>query len=308
MPRNTKSVDFDEETLARIENLKQQKGLPSFKATEDFIHARFFEGKTVSDDSIPENCKSCPKFGKQIKNGKVLCLTKKTLAEPMRSQWIPLDVAQGCSEMPFNTPLNKKTREQFERDLSNMEKMKIHHQNRADELRPKAERLPIAERQLEQTMRELEEARKGKEDLLSAKSTSELRVSDMKNALLERDEKIASLETDNGQLRKETEELSHERLFEENQLFKVQLGQKERQVADYQLDVQKEQALREKAQEEKISVVKQTLKMLNEFKAFMPSDLKYCEQCTQSFKVMDYLRRVQKKIEQFEGYVNTVAS
>jgi hypothetical protein len=307
MPRNIKSVDFDEETLARIENLRQQKGLPSFKAAEDFIHAEYFKGKTVSDESIPENCKSCPKFGNHVKNGKVLCLTKKTLAEPVRSQWIPLDVAHGCSEMPFNTPINKKTREQFEKDLSNVENMKLYHQKRADELRPKAERLPIVERQLEQTMRELEEATKGKEDLLSTKSTLRLRVSNMENALLEGDKKIASLETDNGQLRKEIEELSHDRLFEENQLFKVQLSQKERQVANYQLEVQKEQALREKAQEEKTNIVKQTLKMLNEFKAFMPSELKYCEQCTQSFTVMDYLRNIQKKIEQFEGYVNTVA-
>jgi hypothetical protein len=300
MPRNTKSVDFDEETLARIENLKQQKGLPSFKATEDFIHARFFEGKTVSDDSIPEKCKSCLKFGNHVENGKVLCVTKKTLGEPMRFHWIPLDVAQGCSEMPFNTPLNKKTREQFEREFSNMEKMKIHHQNRADELRPKAERLSIAERQLEQTTRELEEARTGKEDLLSVKSTLESRVSDMANTFLENRDKIVALETDNEQLRAENAKLSENEVLTENDSLRMELNEKIKLIDDTRFEIEKLEALTQKQRQTIDDVISKTKSTFREFRQYLPTSL-------EPYAISEYIKNAQKKIELFDGYLDTVA-
>jgi hypothetical protein len=295
-----RSFNVDEDDLAFLEKIKQEHGLFSLNETPSFIFKQLQKGKTVSDDSIPENCKSCPKFGKHVKNGKVLCLTKKTLAEPMRSQWIPLDVAQGCSEMPFNTPTNKKTREQFERELANMEKMKNYHQNRADELRPKAERLSIAERQLEQTTGELEEARTGKEDLLSVKSTLESRVSDMTNTLLERDAKIAVLETDNEQLRTQIAELSENEVLTENDSLRVQLNEKIKLIDDTRFEIEKLEALTQKQRQTIDEVISKTKSTFREFRQFLPTSL-------EPYAISEYIKNAQKKIEQFDGYLDTVA-
>ena len=179
--------------------------------------------------------------------------------------------------------------------------MKIYHQNRADELRPKAERLPTVERQLTEILKELEEASKGKEDLLNGKSTLESRVFAMKNALLERDDKIAVLETDNEQLREKVEELSHDKLFELTQLQKVQLAQKDKQLSDYALEIKKIEALNEKQGQTINEIISKTNSTFRDFKQFLPTSL-------EAYDIQQYIKAVQKKIEMFEGYLNTIAS
>jgi len=300
MPKTTKSVDYDDETLAKIEELMREKDLPSFKAGQEFINKSFLEGKTVSDDSIPENCKSCPKCGFIIKNGKMLCITKKAETDPIRYDWIPLEMLTVCAEKPFNTPINKKTREQCKRDLFNMEQMKIHHQERADQLRPKAERLPIVEKELTETTRELEEARKGKEDLLSAKSTFELKVSDMKNSLLARDEKIAVLETDNQQLRSEAERLQESKLLAENDSLRQRLEEFQLSLNQYAKEIEKLDALNDKTDAKLKDVISQMARRLKQFKENLPIG-------SNPDEMNLYILTLKKAIDESQGYLITVS-
>jgi len=159
---------------------------------------------------------------------------------------------------------------------------------------------------LDEANKNLEDARKREEELLNVRSILESRVSEVQNALLERDEIIDNLNKNIDVLNRQIEELSHDRLFEENQLLKVQLAQANKIKDDYKLEIQKEVALREKEHQQKVNVIEQVTKMIKEFKLFMPSTLKDCELCVASFQIKDYLNSIQKKIEQLEGYLNTV--
>jgi chromosome segregation ATPase len=121
----------------------------------------------------------------------------------------------------------------------------------------------------------------------------------MKNALVARLEAIAGLEMDNVHLRSEIEELSHDTLLEKSAALTVQLGKNEQTIADLTSEVEKQEALIN-AQKQTISdVTSRTSKMLKEFRQYQPSTL-------EPYDISIYLKSLQRKIVDFEGYLNTV--
>jgi hypothetical protein len=299
--REKTTINLDPDIRKWIDDLTTQDP----NGIRDNVVNRLFrerlEGKSVSDATIPKGCESCLKCGFIIKNGKLLCITKKTETDPIRYDWIPLEVVGVCSEKTFNTPINKKTREQYEKDLSTVMNNYLSWKRYAEKLEPKAERLLTVEKDFKKTMEEFEEARKGKEDLLNAKSTLESGFSNMKNALLERDEKIAVLETDNEQFRVQIAKLSENELLRENDSLHVQLNGKIKLIDDYAYEVTKLEALLQSKDLIIAEVLSKTKDTFRDFKQFLPTSL-------EPYDIQQYTKAMLTKIIQFEGYLNIVTS
>jgi len=149
-----------------------------------------------------------------------------------------------------------------------------------------------------QTM-EIEQLKRPQQNLLLERDSLKARGSALENTLLIRDRRIVSLETDNGQLKREIEELSHDRLFEEVQLLKVQLAQKDNKNEDYKLEIEKLQALYETEQRKRSEQGNETIKMLRDLKQYLPTSL-------EAYDISTYKKNLQKRIEMFEGYLNTM--
>jgi len=297
MPKRSFKVDADD--IAFLQKIKQENSLFSVDEAHSFALKQMQKGKIAFEGNIPENCKSCPKCGFIIKNGKMLCITKKTETDPIRGDWIPLEVAKTCSEKPFNTPINKKTREQFERELSNMEKMKIYHQKRADNLRPKAEHLPIVEKELRETKQELENVQKPIKNLYAELQKTRTWRLHLANYLLRIMNERKALETDNDFLRKQVEELSHDSLAEKNAFLTVELGKRNRDIEDLKTEIQKLEDLNKWEHQKIINLTSETRKMLRDFNQYLPTSL-------EPYDIQQYIKNIQKKIEQFENYLNTL--
>ena len=306
------------------------------------------KGKPLLQEPKPDiskSCEDCLKYG-GILAGKILCVTKKTVDKPTRIQKIPIIEARACADKSFNTPLNKKTREEFERDLKNSDLRTKYHQQKAEKLRPKLEQLSIAFRdlkeksaslqtdneqlrldveklsestllneiaelrpkaeQLPKTLRdlqektlELQEVRKPLEELISEKDTLKSRFSLMENTLLQRDEKIASLETDNEQLKLNLAELSESKLLDENDQLHNKLRAKDTLINDYKLEIRKVEALLEKEQKHRLDVIARVNQMLRDFKQYAPLTF-------EPYEAISYLKSVRKAIENFEGFLKTI--
>jgi DNA repair exonuclease SbcCD ATPase subunit len=301
-----RSFKVDEEILEFLNEIQREYNLFSVDEAHFFWLKKTMKGK-VPVDAIEDPCKNCPKPHLITPKG-IICITKKAENDQIYKRQFSFAEARACAEKPFNTPLDKKTREQFERDLSNMEKMKNYHQQRADELRPKAERLPIVERQLQKIMRELEEASKGKEELLNAKNTLESRVSELQNSLIALMDEKAKLEAQVTQLTQLNKELSQDALAEKNSFLTVELGKRDRDIERLKAEVERQEALIEVLKQRVFQVTSEIEKMLREFGEFIPSDLGTCEQCVDSFQIKDYFRNTKKKIEAFKGYLQTITT
>lgn len=146
---------------------------------------------------------------------------------------------------------------------------------------------------------EIEQLRRPNEALLAEKSNLQTELQNMKNALVARIEEITLLETDNAQLRQVNEELKHDTLFEKNALLIVQLGKKEQDIIDLTSEVEKQEALINSQKQTISEMASRTSKMLREFKQYQPSTL-------EPYEINAYLKNLQTKIADFEGYLNTV--
>jgi len=160
-------------------------------------------------------------------------------------------------------------------------------------------RINYAETYIAKKDAEIEELRKPNEALLTAKSNLDTEFQNMKNALVASLEAGAVLETDNAQLRQHLEELSHDSLLEKNAVLTVQLGQKEQTIADLTSEVEKQEALINSQKQTVFEMASRTSKMLREFRQYQPSTL-------EPYNISTYLNNLQKKIADFEGYMNTV--
>jgi len=136
------------------------------------------------------------------------------------------------------------------------------------------------------------------------------------NFLLRVLEERDALETDNEQQRKTIEELSHDVLIETNkelsdrleeakQLLKVRENAKNDLIGEYKTEIRKVQALNEVQEQKTTRLISETRKMLTEFKQFLPSNLIQCQQCVDGTTMREYLRNIQKQINDFEGYLET---
>lgn len=271
MPKEEKiermMFEADAQHYAPIKKLMDEKG---FNLKEAMYY--IIDGKTVSDDSIPEKCKSCGLFGKFF-NGKVMCIVRLENKQPI-IKYRSLIEAQGCSTVP--TLITMARKEELTREIQNRGQMEKHWKD------------------------ECMKARKPIEDLLKEKSILELRVSDVANSLLERDGKIAVLETDNEQFRAQIAKLSENELLTENDSLRVQLIGKGKLIDDYTLEIEKLEALTQKQRQTVDDVISKTKETFREFKQVIPAWL-------EPHGLHGTVETFLKKINYFEGYLNTVA-
>jgi len=286
-------IDID----TRLRGLQKEKGFEDFQDAYLFALTEFFYGKTVVDKSIPKNCEVCPLYGGFFE-GKVHCVIKIENKLPVIKKRSLIEV-QACSTMPTLITLSRK--EEFDHEIKNLIANRNYYLEQVQNLRPKAERLPTVQKQLEQTVKELENIKKPHEELLNEKNTLESMVSDMGNALLERDEKIAILETDNEQLRIQVTKSSESELLKENDGLRLKVIDMQNKLDDYGLEVKKLEALREKERQTLNEAISKTNSVFGDFKRFLPTSL-------EPYDIQQYIKNMQKKIEAFEGYLTTISS
>jgi hypothetical protein len=121
---------------------------------------------------------------------------------------------------------------------------------------------------------------------------------EIKNGELESKEgESASLKTDNEFLKKALEEQSHDKLLEENQYLKVQLGQKDTDNERKQNRIREVEQLIEIERRQKGEIVTRVLRTVRECKEYMPST-------NESFSIAEYKRNSLKSMTNLEDYIN----
>jgi hypothetical protein len=108
---------------------------------------------------------------------------------------------------------------------------------------------------------------------------------------------IASLKTDNEFLKKALEEQSHDKLLEENQYLKVQLGQKNADNERKQNRIREVEQLLEIEKRQKGEFVTRVLRTVRECKEYMPST-------NEGFSIAEYKRNSLKSMTNLQDYIN----
>jgi DNA repair exonuclease SbcCD ATPase subunit len=269
---------FTPELDAQIEEFRKEKGFPFFN--EAYLEAlrEFFNGKTVCDKSVSEKCQACPLFGGFF-NEKITCVLKLENKQPTIKHRSLLE-AQACSTMPTLITLERKN--ELMQEMHNVENREKYWKEQA------------------------EKVRKPTQDLLAEKATLTSRCSELQNALVTRLDEISTLKKEKEQLKKLIEELSHDTLVEKNAFLTVELGNKDKEIRHLKAEAEKLDALVRKEKQEKADIISQVSKLLREIKA--PTlDLTQCNQCLEGYDIVTFAKDFRKKIDDFVGYLNTVA-
>jgi len=235
--------------------------------------------------------------------------------------------AETCSQKP--TYIKLPTKEKYEHDIQLLngqldreaentdqllresgyyEGIKNESLQQAQDNKTLESRQEIMEKELRKANAKLEPM----EDLLTEKETLTSKVSEMGNSLVERDHKIATLETDNAYKDKVIENLSeselsklNSELLKESDALHLELAEKSKVISDYELDIEKVEALNEVQQRKTTEVISETRKMLRELRQYCPR-LQIINLDPTNHPMQTYILTVQKKIEQFEGYLKTM--
>jgi hypothetical protein len=147
----------------------------------------------------------------------------------------------------------------------------------------------------------IEELEKPMLDFITEKDTLNSRCAELKNALLERDDRIAILEPKITQLEEKIKSLSENELLNENDGLHKKIEQLGNSNTDYRLEIDKLIALHEKDAKISTDLLSQMTNMLRDFKENVPVT-------TEPNALATYINNVMKRIEQFEGHIKTVES
>lgn len=245
--------------------------------------------KKVKHPSIVE-FKACSEAGILVRMTR-----KKELEEEFQDKTKTLiaQIDRGEIEHQYNIALVEKLREKDQE-----------HYKDVAEIQRIAEISDQRHKRIEQLERKIQPM----QDLLTEKGTLTSKVSEMENALVEREHKIATLETDNAYKDEMIKKLSESEILKENDALNVELVQKRKLVTNYEFEIQKLEAVREKERQTFNEVISKTMSVFREFRQFVPSDLRTCQQCINVIELEHYIKNIQKKIENFEGYLQTMAS
>jgi len=283
--------------IALISQIQEERNLLSRKEVIRLL-CDFFRGiKSDALENCPENCKNCELFG-GLNGGKVLCILKIENKQPSFKHHSIFE-ANACSTKSMLITLVRK--EELTKQIDALNKRLQYLEPRYEKYKIEIEELRPAAYTLKQREKEIEELKQPLETLLTEKTNLETELQNMKNALVMRIEEIASLETDNAQLRQANEELKHDALLEKNAALIVQLGKKEQDIADLKSEIEKLEAL-VKTQKQTISdITSKTSETFRDILQFKPSTL-------EPYEVSAYLKNVEKTIVNLEGYLNTVSA
>ncbi len=286
------NADIYESDFALINEVQKTRNLLSRKEAIHLVCDAYRGIKSnASEDrsTCPENCKNCELFG-GLNDKEVLCILKMENKHPIFKHHSFFE-AQACSIKSMLITLARK--EELTSKINNLwnrlrylEPRYEEYKNEVLKLRPISDKLKLKEK-------EIEELKKPIEALLTEKSNLQIELQDMKNALLERMEQIAVLETDNTQLRMQNEELSKDSLVEKNSFLTVQVAKAQKNVEDLKTEVEKLTALAEMKKQNLNEIMNQVSKIFGDFRRYAPTTTDPCE-------IHQYITKVLQRIETFE--------
>jgi len=177
----------------------------------------------------------------------------------------------------------------------------VNFQRREDYKKAIEEKKPL-EDQNQLLSKELEK----KNGELKAKDKEyERELANIKKELQIKDEEIASLEIDIEHWKTKLEDLSQDKVLEENQYLKVQLGEKDRDIELKNERIVEVENLIKIVSSQKEDIINTVLKMLRDCKQFIPSMNEQCKLCVEGLSLEQYGKNVVKSITNLEGYMNT---
>jgi DNA repair exonuclease SbcCD ATPase subunit len=336
-PQETDSIHIqgklsNTEEKAFWQQFKQTHGLTENSETLRAIvnQLRTSQSSPTLKTSLPEACYHCDLNGVLTTNKKgeliVRCILRLENKQPITKDRT-ISEAETCSQKP--TYIKLPTKEKYEHDIQLLngqldreaentdqlqrehdyyERIKIESMQEHADNKTLESRQEILEKELRKAKAELEPM----EDLLTEKATLASKVSEMGNSLVERDHKIATLETDNAYKDELISKLSESELsklnseiLKESDALHLELADKSQVISDYELDIEKVEALNEVQQRKTTEVISETRKMLRELRQYCPR-LQITNLDPTNHPMQTYILTVQKKIEQFEGYLKTM--
>jgi hypothetical protein len=291
--------------------------------------------QTPSKVSIPQSCESCPLYAGVIEiKGKpaMVCILRVENKEPL-FKYHPLDEAKLCSLKPIY--ISKATQGKYESRIEAIDVQLQRAEENEDILQRKDDyyeklRKTLIQRDLDQKSleaygetlkKELRETKRKLEpmqNLIGERDRLKSGNEKMVNGLLERDEKIAILQTDNGykqdviegqceKISKLSEseilkefKLSESKFLKETDSLHIQLNEKNKLIDDYALDIKKWEALTQKQKQTLSEAISQMKGALMEFRQFLPTSV-------EPHAIGEYIRAMQKKIEKLESYLEIIS-
>jgi hypothetical protein len=212
--------DIEKEEEEFFEKLRTDHDLDSNRELLKFVRL-LLQGKTLNADA--ESCKQCPLY-KGFSAGKVICVLKLENKQPL-IKYRSLVEAQACSLAP--TLITMAEKEPLMEDLKNANNREQYWRNQCEKIK-------------EHDAREIENLKRPNQELLTEKNTLNSRCVKVENAFLvmqaKMTEEIATLETDNTQLRQQVEEMSRDPLVQKAMFLTTEVGRQEKIIADLKLE------------------------------------------------------------------------
>jgi len=292
-----------------IDTFREPFKLNMSEAISKIIEQHQFQGLQTSSASLCEGCNACLKHGIVTPQG-VLCITKRSVYDPIRKQYLSPQEAEACSRKPFNTPLDKKTREELQKTISDLEGFKLgflKFQPELLELRKERSSYRKRERDLEA---ELDQVKQPFQCVLKEKEGLKIEVENVRNSLLAALTERDVLETDNQFLKTENKKLSENELLKENDSLHLQLSRASNEKADIAEEVLKLQALLKEERNQKSDIISKVDKTLKEIEQYMPLPrVNWASQLpVVDLELKAYMDSLKKTIQNFRGYLQTVAA
>jgi hypothetical protein len=289
-------------------------GYDESKSISEIIQTHRSLGLQTSEEFKPEGCKNCIQYGGVTKEA-VVCIIKRSDAEPVRSIFMPFPIAQICSMKPFNTPVDKKTHQQFKTEIELITTQRDIAIDRNGRYYRKIESSKGIEKERDNALSEIERLN----EVVKRVPVNLKEIDSLRKSFKEKNDECVTLTEDNDFLRKTNEELSHDPLTEKykelldryeqaEQLLKVRESNYSANQEESEKEIVKLEALVKVGREQNNDIVFTIKKALRDFKQFLPEGSASCVGCPDGFKFKEYKQNALKAIENLEGYLQTKAS
>jgi len=313
-PKITIRMDSNDKTY--FDKFMETSSLNITGAFHAILDSHRLSGLQFSPALVPDGCRNCPKFAGVTEKG-VLCITKKTPTDPVRYDLKPFPFVKVCWTKPFNTPVDKKTREQYEKNLEEHQKnyAKLTGENtklfnERQKYHDKYELVKWAPEANVALKKELEQVKQPLQDLLKEKEEWKIQFNEEHNTLLKVLEEKTTLQTDNEFLRAQNMHLSesellkdNKRMLDENDSLWKELGSQKEELSQ---EIEKLQAWLKEERNQKSDIIFHLTNKLREIDQCLPT---FGNQLAGAdLQIKAYVDSLRKTIQDLKGYLQTVAS
>ena len=205
-----------------------------------------------------------------------------------------LDVLDGKEIRKLELKINGLTSENIGLKAVNLER-RDENKKIIEEKKPLEDQIQLFNKEMEKKNGELKA--KDKEH--------ERELANIKKELQIKGQETASLEIDVEHWKTKLQETSKDKVLEENQYLKVQLGKKDMDIEGKNERIVEVENLIKIASSQKEDIINTVSKMLRDCKQFIPSMNEHCKLCVEGLSLEQYGKNVLKSITNLEGYMNT---